>query len=1233
MQFQLSRLLQIAWKVLFCCCIILYGWVTVKLTTPLINQYAKQLIEPVVVKRLPRGFALGGAYLAWDELRPFIILEGIDAVQPDSIPYVKHISNMDIRLDVIDSWRRKALVIDDIHIEHITLALAKRQMQLSQVEDALTQVLGETRSRYTEHSRFTVPHSLSIETLAIALDDHVLTANQVTYRDHAPFKDWNLVFRRFDDQSLYLQTVFTAEENAHGIEKADGQVQFRGTMPAYLLSYISAPLTVDAFSGMLQGQFHYQQGERATVELTHQLDVAFHYADAPPLTIQAFKGHSAVAYQAGSDWDVSGQVEQLRINQIPSSAFTYHFTQNTAQQHQLRISQFNVAHAHALAPLAFTADSKLRQILDRVTLRGGIEDLVMEWNGAWTSLSTLHFTLSDFSTTANADIPGLSGIQATVALDHDAGVIQLFEPNSHRNHVVEVADTRWFDHSVVLDVEPTQIRFTHQDNNWVFDSEAFQIDWAHHLIRGSGHMVLRPDDYPDLQLALHTDTIRIADIQGGLPVKWLPAGLNNYLRTALQNGSLLHNAFSLTAHADQGHMVWAYNGQAQLHDVMMQYAPGWPAVEHANGMLRLNDTKLDIDIDDLSVNAQQVHKTHVAIADLLHPQVDLKIHDTINLQRGLAFIHNSPLEAKIGRYLSRAHMSGDGVLDMALSVAVGEKQPLVKALTGKIDLAHDVIAFPDYHVDLHDVIGPLFFTESTLHAADLVGKQQKAPLTLSLDSQAEGLAIGFQGQVDVLPLLQGRLPRDVLSHLSGKPYLQGRILIDTVDDKPYWTIEAEAPHGGIAVDFPPPLRLQAKQKQPIKASLHIKDDVVQDVRIRYLKGVQVQWNHGKKGGEDQLQIQAPRFAYKAWEPLLQDDGLHMTLPPLRLQVKDAVFYDYHFADMALVVRNTDNQFDVRVDSPQVAGRIALRPHQSLTAKLSRLILPSLPQGAGSGGSLASMDYRVQVDDLQVEAHHYRHVDLLLKQQYAGYIIDHADVEMGGNQIKVRGDWQYGTKPKTYLEGEIESVDLGTLLAYFPDMNSLQGGKGTTKFKLTWPERIEKLRVKDMRGIVNFNLSEGKISNLGEKAEAGIGVGVLFNILSLNSLINKISFDFSDLGHESYPFDALIGDFTLGHGQIKTDKIMVKGKLGTVYSRGTVDIKNAQLDVYLTIMPIVTSSLPTIAALAGGAVAGIIAWTASQLIEEPVSEMALQAYHISGAVDNPVLTELDKNHLPDAVVLA
>lgn len=1233
MQFQLSRVLQIAWKALLFCCVILYSWVTVKLTTPLINQYAKQLIEPIIVKRLPQGFALGGAYLAWDELQPFIILEGIDAVQPDSIPYVKHISNMDIRLDVIASWRRRALVIDDIHIEHITLALAKQQMQLSQVEAALTQVLGETRSRYTQHSHFTVPHSLSIETLDIALEKHVLTANQVTYRDHEPYKDWNLVFRRFDDEPVYLQTIFTTKENDHGIEKADGKVLFRGSMPSYLLTYISPPLTIESFSGMVQGQFHYQQGGPAMAEFSHQLDMQFHYADAPSVMIQAFKGRSALAYQVGSDLDVKGQVEQLRINQVPSNAFTYHFTRDAGQQHHLDISQLNVAHARAFAPFLLSVDNKVRHILERVTLRGGIEHLVMEWGDTWQSLSALHFTLMDFSTTANAQIPGLSGIQAKVSLEHDTGIIQLFEPNSHRNHMIEVADTRWFDHSMVLDVEPMQIRFTHQGDNWIFDSDAFTIDWAHHLIDGSAHLVFRPNDYPDLQLALNTDTVTMADIQSTLPAKWLPKGLNDYLQRSLESGSFRHNTFSLDAHAEKGHMVWEYNWQAQLHDVMMHYAPEWPAAEHVQGKVRLHNTQLDVDIDEFQVNQQLLHKSHVSIADISHPRVDVQLHDTIDLQRGLYFIHHSPLEAKIGRYLPRAQIQGAAALDLAVSVSVDGQHPLLKKLSGKIDLVNDMVAFPDYHIDLQEVAGPLFFTDTTLHAADLVGKQRTEPVTLSLDSKAKDLAIGFRGHVNLVPLLQGQLPDSLLSHLSGNPYLQGSVQIDTIDKLPSWTIQVEAPHGGMKVDLPPPLRLQAKQKQPIKATMHIKENAVQDVTVRYLQDVEVIWKQGKKGADDRLEIQAPRFAYQAWESLLQDDSLHMALPPLRLQVKEGIFYGYHFADMVLGIRHVNNQFNVQIQSPQVVGRIKLDPHRALTATLSRLILPTLPQDRTNAASLSGLDYAVQVEDLQIASHHYRHLDLLLKQQYAGYLLDHMDAEVGGNHINMRGDWQHGTKPKTYLEGKIDSVDLGSLLRYFPDMNTLEGGKGVTKFKLTWPQSIEKLHVRDMRGIVNFNLSEGKLSNLGETAEAGIGIGVLFNVLSLNSLINKISLDFSDLGHDSYPFDALIGDFTLGHGKIKTDKIMIKGKLGTVYSRGAVDLKNAELDVYLTIKPIVTSSLPTIVALAGGAVAGIIAWTASQLIEEPVSEMALQAYHITGAVENPVLTELDKNQLPDAVILA
>ena len=53
------------------------------------------------------------------------------------------------------------------------------------------------------------------------------------------------------------------------------------------------------------------------------------------------------------------------------------------------------------------------------------------------------------------------------------------------------------------------------------------------------------------------------------------------------------------------------------------------------------------------------------------------------------------------------------------------------------------------------------------------------------------------------------------------------------------------------------------------------------------------------------------------------------------------------------------------------------------------------------------------------------------------------------------------------------------------------------------------------------------------------------------------------------------------------KVMMKSPIATVYAAGKVYTDTGSIDMYVSVLPIVTSSIPTIAALAGGVVVGAV----------------------------------------------
>ena len=71
---------------------------------------------------------------------------------------------------------------------------------------------------------------------------------------------------------------------------------------------------------------------------------------------------------------------------------------------------------------------------------------------------------------------------------------------------------------------------------------------------------------------------------------------------------------------------------------------------------------------------------------------------------------------------------------------------------------------------------------------------------------------------------------------------------------------------------------------------------------------------------------------------------------------------------------------------------------------------------------------------------------------------------------------------------------------------------------------------------------------------------------------------------------------------------------------------------MSILPIVTASIPTIVALAGGEVAGAVAWVANQIIEQSVSKMALRTYHFAGRIDHLSIIEYYGDQISQQIII-
>ena len=85
--------------------------------------------------------------------------------------------------------------------------------------------------------------------------------------------------------------------------------------------------------------------------------------------------------------------------------------------------------------------------------------------------------------------------------------------------------------------------------------------------------------------------------------------------------------------------------------------------------------------------------------------------------------------------------------------------------------------------------------------------------------------------------------------------------------------------------------------------------------------------------------------------------------------------------------------------------------------------------------------------------------------------------------------------------------------------------------------------------------------------------------------------------------------------MRSDNFQMSGPAADVAIKGETNLQNETQHLYVKVLPHVSDSL-SLAALAGGPLAGAVAFLAQKILKDPFNKIASSEYEIIGTWDNP-----------------
>ena len=347
-----------------------------------------------------------------------------------------------------------------------------------------------------------------------------------------------------------------------------------------------------------------------------------------------------------------------------------------------------------------------------------------------------------------------------------------------------------------------------------------------------------------------------------------------------------------------------------------------------------------------------------------------------------------------------------------------------------------------------------------------------------------------------------------------------------------------------------------------------------------------------------------------------------------LKFKKLRLFNQYFKDLNILVKNDALDYLVDIDSSEIKGSIRIPydlPQDVISAEFDYLKLS--PFEAGEQKILAPEDFfplNLAIQKLYYNKQFFGNLKLSLTPEKGVLRINHFALDSPRLRLSTTGMWRVLPDfQETTLTGVMRTDALGELLKTADVNADLVGGKGRATFTLAWFDSLLHPTVAKLNGRVQLEFSDGQITKLSKDTRKKVGFGRVLNLFSLQSLPKRLTLNFSDLAQKGFMFDEMKGDFVLKSGNAFTENAYLEGSVARVGVNGRLGLDKKDYDIKLMITPNVTSSLPVVAAITGGPIAGVATLFAETVVSKAVGDITTSAYEIKGTWTEPQVTKIGK----------
>lgn len=941
-----------------------------------------------------------------------------------------------------------------------------------------------------------------------------------------------------------------------------------------------------------------------------------------------------------------------------------------ANDFSIYLSALDLALISQVSPL-FIHEKGMRKLLSELTISGQANEIYFK-KTADDIEALANFT--DASTLYSQGIPGI---------DNLSGQLSYTQKNLHLElaAVQGALDfNQHFSAPIPYDALDASVDLYFAEQGWQLEVNDIAIHSKELNLTADLALQSFKDTDTSISLLANITDVDVTNIGHYYPLTSMSDDLVDYLNNALVDGKVPQAQVLLNGPLTSfpfNHHEGIFVVDAELEQATFKFDEQWPSITNFSANLNFTNNSMLITGRSGELSGLDVNGVQAAIDDLANEQI-LEVDTLIkpsSAQMVSDLMSQSPLKHSVGSVLEQLQVSGNINGEFHLNLPLNATDDVVAS--GLIHFADNEVALQTPRMDFSRVNGQLSFENDELSTKDLSINWQGLPLTLAVkgadkaDHYDTHIAITADWQADAW---KQQIPSHLEKYLDGQLQFKGDLsLYQHHNGGLSYQFNVDSNLQQLALNLPPPYDKAQQVEIPLKIA--VTGQLAQST-INAFYGEQLSFfgvlehdtSHFSRAhmvlGNEQMLLPMDGFHITAklaqanfdhWEPLLTDiidtvsgvekpkntagevantPALFSTPQRIRGTITELDLLGQTLNNVSFNLLDKTHWWLLQLNAKETRSQIKFYPDWlvqgvdinadfiHLIAKDEDDIVTASPEVLNLPTSQESVfdsvpKINLHCDRCQIDELNLGEVNLSIVRRGQDILeIEYFNAKREQAQFSLSGQWQKNDEINvTSLTGELTLKDIEYELEQLGYGSIIRDSGGTLNVDLNWQGGPHDFSFSNLNGNLNAKIDDGYLAEVSDKAR-------IFSVLSLQSIVRKLTLDFRDIFSDGMFYKDIEGDYRVEKGILYTDNTRMNGTAGNLYIQGNTNFTTNILDYKMSYKPNLTSSLPVLAWIA---TLNPVVFLAGVAIDQVITSKVVSEFNfeLTGSVSDPSFKEVNR----------